>query len=211
MLKKTLISLALGAAIAAQAQSPAAPASAAAAAAPSSPAKKELVTRLLKDQQPGIEAVARSLVEQPAMELLQDVQRALPARIPKENQDSVARDIQADVKKYLDDAVPYVQQRAVRLAPGTVGTMLEEKFSEDELKQLAGILESPVYAKFQRVGDEMRKALADKLVADTRTSIEPKVRAMEEAVAKRLGMTQPQAGGAPAPKAATRPSKPASK
>jgi hypothetical protein len=198
MLKKSLFALALAGALAAHAQGPATPAPAATAAAPSSPAKKELIARILKHQQPAIEGIARSLVEQPAMDLMQDVSRALPARIPKDKQDAVAKDIQADVKKYLDATVPLVQSQAVKIAPGTLGAAMDEKFSEDELKQLAGILESPVFAKYQRLGDEMQKALADKLVAETRSTVEPRVRAMEESVAKRLGISSaPAAGAAP--------------
>jgi uncharacterized protein len=209
MLNKSLIAaLVLGTALAAHAQPAAAPA---AAAAPSSPAKKELVARIIKHQQPALENIARSLVEQPAMDLMQDVSRALPVRIPKDKQDAVAKDIQADVKKYLDDAVPFVQARAVKIAPTTIGASLEEKFTEDELRQLVGIIESPVFIKYQQLGDDLRKQFADKLVADTRSSIEPKVRAMEESVAKRLGVTgTPAAGAAPRP-AAPRPAKPASK
>ena len=199
MLKKSLLALALASALGAHAQGPAASAPAGtAAAAPSSPAKKEVVARILKHQQAAIEGVGRSLVEQPAMDLMQDVARALPARIPKDKQEAVARDIQADVKKYLDATVPLVQSQAVKIAPSTLGAAMEEKFSEDELKQLAGILESPVFAKYQRLGEEMHKALADKLVADTRSTVEPRVRAMEESVAKRLGISgAPAAGAAP--------------
>jgi uncharacterized protein len=205
MLKKTLLAAAiLGTALAANAQTPAA---APTAAAPSSPAKKELVARILKHQEPAVQAIARSLVEQPAMDLMQDVSRALPARVPKDKQDAVAKDIQADVKKYLDDAVPYVQARALKIAPETIGASLEQKFSEDELKQLIGILESPVFIKYQQMGDDLRKQFADKLVADTRSTIEPKVHAMEESVAKRLGV-----GTTPVPGArSSRPAKPASK
>lgn len=207
MLKKSLVALALVAAVAAQAQTPAAPAAPAAA---STPAKKELVGRILKFQQPAIEGVARNLVEQPAMDLMQDVSRALPVRVAQDKQEQVAKDIQADVRKYLDDAVPMVQKRAVAIAPSTVGAVLDEKFSEEELRQLAALLESPVYGKFQRVSEEMHKSLADKLVADTRGQIEPKVRALEESVGKRLGMTAPAAGAAP--QGAARPArKPASK
>jgi uncharacterized protein len=197
MLKKSLLALALASALAAQAQGPATPAPAATAATPSSPAKKELVARILKHQQPAIEGIARSLVEQPAMDLMQDAARALPARIPKDKQEAVTKDIQADVKKYLDATVPLVQSQAVKIAPTTLGAAMEEKFSEDELKQLAGILESPVFAKYQRLGDEMQKGFADKLVAETRGTVEPRVRAMEESVAKRLGIS-----GTPAPGAA---------
>lgn len=197
MLKKSLFALTvlLAATTAAQAQS--------------SPAKKELVARILKVQQPGIEATARSLVEQPAVELMGNAANALPVRVAKDKQDAVAKEIHADVQKYIDDAVPIVRDRAVKLAPSTIGTLLEEKFTEDELKQVVAIIESPVYGKFQRMGEDMQKALIDKVVADTRATIEPKVRVLEQTVAKRLGVTSaPPAAKGAAPRA---PAKPAGK
>lgn len=185
MFKKTLFAFALLAtAVAAQAQS--------------SPAKKELVNRILKLQQPGIEAMARGLAEQPAAELLERAGMALPTRVPADKREAAAKAIDADVKKYLDETVPVVRDRAVKLAPSTIGALLEEKFSEEELKQVVGIIESPVYAKFQQLGGEMQKVLIDKLVADTRGSVEPKVRALEATLSKRLGIEAPAA-------AATRP------
>ncbi|MDB5872524.1 MAG: hypothetical protein JWQ07_1966 [Ramlibacter sp.] len=196
MFKKSLLvfALALACATGAQAQS--------------SPAKKDLVARILKLQQPGIEAMAHGLVEQPAAELLGNAANALPSRVPKERQDAVAKEIQADIQKYLDETAPIVQARAVKLAPTTIGALLEEKFTEEELKQIVSIIESPVYGKFQRMGDEMQKAMVDKLIADTRPTVEPKVRALEQSVARRLGVapTGPAASGAP-----RAPAKPASK
>ena len=192
MPKKTILALALlvAASTVAQAQS--------------TPAKKELVARILKVQQPGIEATARGLVEQPAMELMDNAANALRVRVAKDKQEAVAREIQSDVKKYVEDAFPVVRDRAVTLAPSTIGALLEEKFTEDELKQVIAIMESPVYGKFQRMGNDMQKALIDKVVADTRGTIEPKVRTLEQTVAKRLGVTSPP--GAPA--AAAKPAKP---
>lgn len=199
MLKKSIliIALSLATATAAQAQS-----------APSSPAKKDLVARILKLQQPSIEGMARSLVEQPAVELLGNAGNALPNRVAKDKQDAVAKEIQADVQKYLDDTVPMVQARAVKLGPTSIGTLLEEKFTEDELKQVVAMLESPVFAKFQRMGEDMQKVLVEKLVADTRSMVEPKVRSLEQTVAKRLGVTNAPPAAAAAPRA---PAKPASK
>ena len=196
MFKKSLIvaALVLAGATTAQAQS--------------SPAKKDLVARILKLQQPGIETMARGLVEQPAVELLGNAANVLPNRVAKEKQDAVAKEIQTDVQKYLDDAVPVVQARAIKLAPTTIGALLEEKFTEEELKQVVAIIESPVYGKFQRMGEDMQKVLIDKLVADTRSSVEPKLRVLEQTVAKRLGVTTPAASGAGP---ARSPAKPASK
>jgi uncharacterized protein len=200
MLKKSLITLSfLIAATAVNAQS--------------TPAKKELVARILKAQQPAIENMARGLVEQPAAELMGNAANALPSRVAKDKQDAVAKEIQGDVQKYLDEAVPLVQGRATKLAPTAIGGILEEKFSEDELKQVASIMESPAYIKFQKLGEEMQQQMVEKLVADTRPTIEPKVRALEQTIAKRLGLAPSQAsGGAAAPRAAAKPAaKPASR
>lgn len=200
MLKQSLMAVVLGAAFAAQAQAPASPAG---------PAKKDLVARILKQQQVGIENIARSLVEQPAIELMGNAASALPSRVARDKQEAVAKEIQADVQKYLAEAVPLAQARAVRIAPASVGALLEEKFSEEELKQLVAIVESPIYTRFQRMGDDMQKALADKLVAETRGTIEPKVRALEQSVARRLGV--PLNGTAGAPQGAASRAKPASR
>lgn len=168
----------------------------------STPAKKELVAKILKIQQPGIEGMARNLVEQPAAELMQRAGLALNSRVAPEKREATAKEIQADVKKYMDEAGPLVQARATKLAPTTIGTLLEEKFTEEELKQVVAIIESPAYNKFQQLGGDMQKVLTEKLVAETRPVIEPKVKAMEMSIAKRLGIPGEEAAAAkPAPKA----------
>lgn len=196
-LKPTALALSLllatGAAFAQTAAPAPAPAAASAAA---SPAKKELVARLLKAQQPGIEALARNLAEQPAGQLLNQAGMALQARVAPEKREAIAKEIGADVKKYADEAVPLVRERAIKLAPTTVGKLLEEKFSEDELKQIVAMLESPVYAKYMQLSDEMQKSLLEKLVAETRPTIEPKIKALEASIGKRLGATPAASAGA---------------
>jgi len=164
--------------------------------------KKELVARILKVQQPGLEALARNLVEQPAMEMLDRAGAALPQRVPADKREAVGREIQGDVRKFVDDTVPLVRERVVKLAPSTVGAAMEEKFTEAELKEIAAMMESPVFAKFQAMGGELQRTLIEKLVTETKPQVEPKLRALEETVAKRLGVsTEPPKAAAPAPKA----------
>lgn len=177
--------------------------------APSSPAKKELVARILKLQAPSIELVARNLAEQPAAVILERAGQAMSQRVPADKQAAMAKDIRADAQKYVDDAVPVVQARALKLAPTTIGPMIEDKFTEDELKQIIVVLESAAYTKFQQMGGDMQNALLDKLVAETRSSVEPKVKALEATVGRRLGI-EPPASGSSAP-AATKPAKAASR
>jgi len=184
------------AAAAASAQAPA-PASPPAVTEPSSPAKKELVARLLKLHQPGLESLGRQLAEQPALQMGEAVRSAL-ARLPQDRREAVARQIQADMQRYAEDAVPIVRDKAVALAPSTLGPMLEQRFTEDELRQLVAILESPLNARYQALGVEMQRALGMKLVAETRPAIDPKVKALEQAIQGRLRAAAQGPGSGPA-------------
>ncbi|HOE42341.1 MAG TPA: DUF2059 domain-containing protein [Rhodoferax sp.] len=154
----------------------------------SSQAKKDLVARVLVLQQSSIELTGQALVERPAQQMLQQAGLALQTRVPAEKREAVAKLVQDDVKKYLDETAPLVRQQAVKLAPTTIGPLLEEKFNEDELKQLIAFMESPVNRKYLQMGNELQKALGEKLVAQTQASVEPKVKALEQAIVKHLGL-----------------------
>jgi hypothetical protein len=206
-LKQLALATTLALAFGAQAQpapAPAAPAQV------SSPAKKELVAKVLGFQQPGIEAMARSLVEQPAARLMQGAGGALQ-QVPADKREATAKAIETDVRKFVDEAYAATRDKAVQLAPGTIGAMLDQNFSEDELKQLVAWFESPVNKKYQQLGGEMQKALGEKLVAEMRGNIEGRLKTLEQTTVKRLGIT-PQQGGAPSapPPNAGKPATPAS-
>ncbi len=172
-----------------------------------SPAKKELVQKLLALQQPGIEGAARNIVERPAAQMMQEAGRVLQTQLPADKREAIGKTIEADAKKYVDEAYPPVRERALKLAPTTLGAALEEKFTEDELKQLIAWFESPVNKKFQQASGEMQSNFMQKLVAEARPLVEPKLQALEQKVRTALGA--PAAGasadGAAAPKAAARP------
>ena len=157
------------------------------------PAKKALVARILKVQQPGIEGLGRAMAERPAVALMERASAVLPERVAAEKREAVGKEIQADVKKYLDEAVPLVTSRAVKLAPTTIGPFLEEKFTEEELKQIATFLESPAISKYQQLSGDMQKLLLEKVLTDTRSAVDPKVVALEQSISKRLGIAAPAA------------------
>lgn len=163
--------------------------------APSSAAKKDLVAKLLKLQQPGVEQLARTLAEQPAQRLILSVQSSgVLQRVPADKREALGRELDADLRKYLDEAVPLLRERALALAPSTIGPVLEERLNEDELRQLATLLGSPVLTKYQSLLPEMQRALGEKLVADSKSQIDPKLQALQKAVNDKLAA----AAGAPA-------------
>ena len=148
--------------------------------------KKALVAKILVLQQPNLDNMARGMIEQPAAQLMQQVSIAVRQRVPEDKREELGREVQGDVKKYIDETLPIVRDSASRLAPSTVGAVLEERFSVEELKQIIALLESPLYRKYQAAGADMQRALTEKLVAESRASVQAKFQALEQSVGKRV-------------------------
>lgn len=175
---------------------------------PSSPAKKEMVQRILQIQQPEIEAVARSIVERPAAQMMQEAGLAMQRQVQPDKREAMGKAIEAEVKKYVEEAYPLVRERAIRLAPSTLGAALEEKLTEDELKQLLGWLESPVNKKFQQLAPA-RNVFVQKVLAESVAAVDPKVGALDARIRVILGVPPasrgPAASGTPPARPASRP------
>jgi uncharacterized protein len=101
-----------------------------------------------------------------------------------------------------------VRERAIRLAPSTLGVALEEKFNEDELKQVVAWLESPVNKKFQQLA-AARNAFVQKVLSESIAAVDPKVGALDARIRVILGV--PPAPGAAASGPAIRPAAPAAR
>ena len=183
----------------AQTATPAAPAA--------SPAKKELVQKVLQLQQQGYENIARGVVERPAMQLMQAAGQALQTQVPADKREAAGKSIEADVKKFVEESVPVLRERAIKLAPTTFGSVLEEKFNEEELKQLIAWTESPVNKKFQQILPEVQNSFVQKLVAEASPLLDPKLQALQTKIRATLGVPAP----ASAPKAAAPAPAPAKK
>ena len=175
------------------------------ASAPAAPsaAKKALIDKALQLQQPALDNLANALAGQPAQQLLQAASRAV-GQLPADKRELVGNEIQAEVRKFYEDVSPTLRAAAQKAAPSTIGASLDANFSEDELKTLVAWLESPVSRKLAQVGGEGQNALTQKVVAETRASIEPKLKALEQSVAKKLGLPAngPAAASAAMPPAA---------
>lgn len=164
--------------------------------------KKELVNRILTLQQPSVEALARTLAERPALELAAEARQFI-GKVAEDKREAVVKAIDADLKKYADEAVPLVREKAISLSPTVLGAELETNFNEAELKQLINWFESPVIKRYNQLVPGVQQALTERLVNETRAQIEPKVRVLQTSMAKHLGLpppgSAPTTGGAAAP------------
>ncbi len=176
-----------------------------AAAPATSAAKKELVARVLKAQQADIEGVARSLVERPAAQMMQEAGLAIQRlNVPQEKRESMGKAIEAEARKYVEEALPVVRDRAVKLAPSTIGAVLEAKMSDEDLKALLAWLDSATYKKYTSLGGEMRNGFVQQLLKEAGPLVEPKAQALDGRIRVILGVPPAGSGASGAP-AASRP------
>jgi hypothetical protein len=176
-----------------------------AASAPTSAAKKALIQNILQMQQPGFEAAARQLTEQSVAPIEQNVSMALRSRVAEDQRKLVAAQVEGDIKAFVDSVGPQLREISLRVAPTTVGTILEQNFNEDELKQLIDLLQSPVSRKFNQLAPQMQQALAQKIIDEAKPSVGPKLNALQETLMRRLGMPAPGTASAPAAAAGAKP------
>lgn len=170
--------------------------------------KAALVKQFVDLQRPGIESLARGLVQQSSDPIAQAGSQYLQTQVAADKRDAAAKAADAELKKYFDDAYPVVRDKAVQIAPETLGPLLTQNFTEDELRQLIAWISSPLSKKYQELNPQMQQALTEKLIADTRSTIEPKMRALDTSVAKALGApTSPPAANTPAKAPAKPPAK----
>ncbi len=161
--------------------------------------KKELIQRVLQAQQFEIENVSRNIVERPAAQMMQEAGLAMQRQVPADKREAMGKSIEAEVRKYIDESYPLVRERALKLAPTTIGAVLEEKMTEDELKQLVTWLESGTNKKFQQLGPDMRNGFIQKVLAESGPVVDPKIKALDARIRVILGVPAAAPAAQPAP------------
>lgn len=134
----------------------------------------------------------------------------LAQAVPEDKREATAKQIDAEIRKYLDTAMPVLRNTTIKLSQSVIGPMFEERFTEDELKQLVTMLDSPVLKKYQGLLPEMSNALVEKVVQEARPQVDPKLQAAQQNIRKILDTAtggKLSGGGQPAqqPASATKP------
>lgn len=158
--------------------------SAAQAATPAPASKQELVNKVL--QLWHVENVGQSMLQAPVSDAVQQARAMLQGRAAVDKRDAAMTEIVQDAKKFMEENTPIARASAQKMASAKVAPLLAERFTEDELKQMIAILESPVKKKFEDMLPELQKSLGDSVAADTRAVIEPKLQELQQRIGMRL-------------------------
>jgi hypothetical protein len=180
------VAAALSVAGAAHAQTKSAAPAAAPASLPAPDAEKQkAIDRILANVHP--ENGVIQALQRPAIEAMQKSMIAMQTQhVPKERMDKAMKEIAADVQHYVEISTPVVTASARKLTNQTVGPILAQNFSADELRQLAAIFESPVKAKFDKLIPQLEVAVGDKVTVDVGPAINKNIQALTESVGTKL-------------------------
>lgn len=158
-----------------------------------SPAKKALIDKIVALQQQGMaEGLAANIVQGPLAQLTQAGRAALQ-QVPAEKREATAKAMDADLKKFVDENVPYLKDKITKAVPATASALLDERFNEDELKQILAWAESPVSQKFGMANNELQKAVAQKVMTEAAPTLDGRLKTLQANLAKQLGIQPPAA------------------
>lgn len=164
--------------------------------------KAELITRITEHQRSIADALANSVVQGP-MGPFVTATRAAMQQVPADKREATAKALDAEIRKFVEENVGYLREKALQALPGTSSAILEERFNEDELREVLTWMESPVNRKFGTAIGDTQKRLAEKVVPEAGPTLEARFRTLQTNAAKLLGLPPPGAarptGAASAP------------
>ena len=164
--------------------------------------KTDLAAKVVKLQQgPELDRLVSQLAESATQQLIANWAPKLETNVPKANQQKASEEIRAELKRYADDTQKLIGSQVGKVSTDVLVPAYAERFTLDELQQIAAFFESPAIKKYQTVSPELGKLFVEKLIDSSRADVMARANQFDEVAIKIVG------GSAAAPKA----SKPAKK
>jgi hypothetical protein len=148
------------------------------------PEKQALVNRVLAKM--ALDSVGMQMLQAPVAEMLRQSRVVVTSRVPAEKQEAVMKDLTMEAAKFVEQEAPPLRASTQSVVQSSVAPLLAQKFSVEELKQLADVLESPVLAKFESLVPEMKRAVGDNVAKANAAQIQPKMTELQNRVGLRL-------------------------
>ena len=161
--------------------------------------KLEWATKAVAVQQgPELERLVNQLAESSSQGIVQSWGDKLRSDVPKDKVEQTTQSLNAELKKYNDDAVKIISSKVNKASTDSLIPVYMARFSLDELKQLVAFFESPAVKKYQSAAPELGNIFVNQLVMETRVDVNARAKQFDEAAAKIVGST-PKAPVATAP------------
>lgn len=159
--------------------------------------KLEWATKVVALQQgPELERLVDQLADSTTQELLQNWAPKLETAVPAERQQRVKEELNAELKKYFDDVSTVIGSKVNKVSADALIPAYMEKFTLEELKQIAAFFESAAIKKYQTAASELGNTFVKQLVDATRPEVAARASQFDQAATKIIGSAPPKAAPA---------------
>lgn len=159
-------------------------------------AKTELAAKVVKLQQgPELDRLIAQLAGSTTQELIASWGPRLESNVAKANQQKASEALNAELKKYSDDTNQLIAKQVSKVSTDVLVPAYAERFTLEELQQIATFFESPAIKKYQASSPELGNMFVQKLIDASRADVLARAKQFDAAALKIVG------GPAAAPKA----------
>jgi hypothetical protein len=167
--------------------------------------KLEWATKVVTLQQgPDMERLVTSLAKGTTQDMINNWQPRLLANVAKPEQAKVSTELNAELQKYAQDVSKIIRSKLQQVSTDALVPVYVERFTLEELKQIATFLEAPAIRKYQSIAPELGSIFTGKLVEASRPEVITRAKLFDE-VATRIVGPAPAVAPAAAPASAPAP------
>lgn len=157
--------------------------------------KQEWAAKVVALQQgPELERLVDQLADSTTQELLQNWAPKLQSNVPKAKQKQVTDELNAELKTYFTDVSRVITSKVGKVSTDALVPAYVQRFTLEELKQIAAFFESPAIKKYQAAAPELGSVFVQQLVDVTRSDVMNRAKQFDEVAAKIIGSTPTAAG-----------------
>ncbi len=163
--------------------------------------KTEWATKVVALQQgPEQDRLVNQLAGVATQELINKWGPHIQSSVPKAKQQKASEDLNAELRKYSEEARQILGKQVTKVGNEALVPAYVEKFTLEELQQIAAFFESPAIRKYQSIAPELGNLLVQKLVEASRPEVLARSKQFDDAALKIVG-SAPAAPGAQKPPA----------
>ncbi len=140
-------------------------------------------------QGPELDRLVTQIAGGTAQELINKWAPKLETSVPKAKQQKASVDLDAELKRYSSDARQLIDKQASKVSADVLVPAYVERFTLEELKQIASFFESPAIKKYQSTAPELGNVFVQKLLEASRADVDARARQFDAAALKIIGTT----------------------
>lgn len=161
--------------------------------------KTEWAKKVVALQQgPELDRLVAQLAGSTTQDLIANWGPKLEANVPKAKQQKASEDLNVELKKYAEDAKQLISKQVSKVSADVLVPAYAERFTVEELKQIAAFFESPAIKKYQATTPQLGNIFVQKLVEASRSDVVARIKRFDDAALKIVG-TAPAGPGAGKP------------